>query len=43
MLQAHKKDGLAFTKFIYWVKNINNKVITEVQAQDKLEKVQKTE
>ena len=41
MLEAHKKDGLALTKFIYWIKNINNKVITEVQAQDKLEKFRK--
>ena len=38
MITAHKKDGLALTKFIYWIKNINKKTITEVQAQNKLEK-----
>ncbi len=38
MIEAHKKDGLALTKFIYWIKNINNKNITEVDAQNKLEK-----
>ena len=41
MIEAHKKDGLALTKFIYWIKNINNKDITEVEAQDKLEKFRK--
>ena len=25
MIEAHKKDGLALTKFIYWIKNINKK------------------
>ncbi len=38
MIEAHKKDGLALTKFIYWIKNINKKNITEVDAQNKLEK-----
>ena len=38
MIEAHKKDGLALTKFIYWIKNINKKIITEVSAQNKLEK-----
>ena len=38
MIEAHKKDGLALTKFIYWIKNVNKKVITEVYAQNKLEK-----
>ena len=41
MIKAHKKDGLALTKFIYWIKNINKKVITEVEAQNKLEKFRK--
>ena len=36
MIEAHKKDGLALTKFIYWIKNINKKKITEVEAQNKL-------
>jgi len=41
MIEAHKKDGLALTKFIYWIKNINRKTITEVEAQNKLEKFRK--
>ena len=41
MIAAHKKDGLALTKFIYWIKNINRKTITEVEAQNKLEKFRK--
>jgi len=41
MIEAHKKDGLALTKFIYWIKNINKKIITEVGAQNKLEKFRK--
>ena len=41
MIKAHKKDGLALTKFIYWIKDINKKVITEVEAQNKLEKFRK--
>ena len=41
MIEAHKKDGLALTKFIYWIKNINKKTITEVYAQNKLEKFRK--
>ncbi len=38
MIEAHKQDGLALTRFIYWIKNINKKKITEVDAQNKLEK-----
>jgi len=41
MIEAHKRDGLALTKFIYWIKNINKKTITEVDAQNKLEKFRK--
>ena len=41
MIQVHKKDGLALTKFIYWIKNINKKIITEVEAQNKLETFRK--
>jgi len=41
MVEAHKKDGLALTRFIHWIKNINNKNITEVDAQNKLEKFRK--
>ena len=41
MIEAHKKDGLALTKFIYWIKNINKTNITEFDAQNKLEKFRK--
>ena len=41
MIKAHKQDGLALTRFIYWIKNINKKKITEVDAQNKLEKFRK--
>ena len=41
MIEAHKKDGLALTKFIYWIKNTNSKKMTEVDAQNKLEKFRK--
>ena len=35
---AHFKDGLALTKFIFWIKKINQKKITEIDAKNKLEK-----
>ena len=38
MKKAHIIDGVALTKFLYWIKNINKKKITEVDAQNKLEK-----
>jgi len=41
MIEAHNKDGLALTRFIFWIKNINKKKITEVDAQIKLEKFRK--
>jgi Xaa-Pro aminopeptidase len=41
MIEAHKKDGLALTKFIFWIKNVNKKILTEVDAQNKLEKFRK--
>ena len=41
MKKAHISDGIALTKFIYWIKNINKKKITEVDAQNKLEKFRK--
>ena len=41
MINAHIIDGVALTKFIYWIKNINKKKITEVQAQNKLESFRK--
>ena len=41
MVRAHVIDGVALTKFIYWIKKINKKKITEVDAQIKLEKFRK--
>ena len=41
MIDAHIIDGVALTKFIYWMKRINTKSITEVYAQNKLEKFRK--
>jgi Xaa-Pro aminopeptidase len=41
MIETHIIDGVALTKFIYWIKNINKKKINEVQAQNKLEKFRK--
>ena len=41
MIDTHIIDGVALTKFIYWIKNINKKKINEVQAQNKLEKFRK--
>jgi len=41
MIKSHVSDGVALTKFLYWIKNINKKRITEVQAQNKLEKFRK--
>ena len=37
-IDTHIKDGLALTRFIYWIKNINKKKITEIEAKNKLEK-----
>ncbi len=39
--KAHILDGVALTKFLYWIKNVNKKKITEVDAQNKLEKFRK--
>ena len=39
--KAHIYDGVALTKFLYWIKNINKKKITEVEGQNKLEKFRK--
>ena len=41
MIKSHIYDGEALTKFLYWIKNTNKKQITEVQAQNKLEKFRK--
>ena len=37
MKEAHKKDGIALIKFLYWVKNYRNKSeISEITASEKL-------
>ena len=41
MINAHVSDGLALTKFLYWIKNINKEKITEFDAQNKLEEFRK--
>ncbi len=41
MINTHFSDGLALTKFIYWLKIKNKKKITEVDAQNRLEKFRK--
>ena len=41
MIKAHISDGAALTKFIFWIKNINKKKITEYDAQNKLESFRK--
>ena len=41
MVDAHIKDGVALTKFLYWIKNKNKKIITEIDAQNKLENFRK--
>ena len=41
MINVHILDGVAVTKFIYWMKKINKKEINEIQAQEKLEKFRK--
>ena len=38
MISSHILDGIALTKFIYWIKNVNKKKITEISAEKKLEK-----
>ncbi len=41
MSEAHFYDGLALTRFIFWLKNNKRKRITEFDAQNKLEKFRK--
>ncbi len=41
MIKSHIYDGVALTKFLYWIKVINKKNITEFDAQNKLEKFRK--
>ena len=41
MVNTHILDGVALTKFIYWIKKINKNKITEVEAAKKLERFRK--
>ena len=41
MIEAHIHDGVALTKFLYWMKISNKKKITEFDAQNKLESFRK--
>ena len=41
MIDAHILDGVALTKFLYWIKKINKKKINEVEAAKKLENFRK--
>ena len=43
MINTHILDGVALTKFIFWIKKINKKKITEIEAAKKLEKFRKIE
>ncbi len=40
-IKAHIADGVALTKFLFWIKKINKKKITEVEAAKKLENFRK--
>ena len=39
MINAHIKDGIALTKFMYWLKVKNKNKITEIDAKKKLERL----
>jgi len=41
MINAHILDGVALTKFLYWIKKINKKKINELEAAKKLENFRK--
>ena len=41
MVNSHIIDGAALTKFLYWIKVLNKKKISEIDAQNKLEKFRK--
>ena len=41
LIKSHILDGAALTKFLFWIKKINKKKITEVDAQKKLEDFRK--
>ena len=41
MINSHILDGAAITKFLYWIKKVNKKKISEFYAQEKLESFRK--
>ena len=41
MINTHILDGVALTKFLFWIKKINKKKISEVEAAEKLENFRK--
>jgi len=41
MSKAHIEDGVALTKFIFWIKNIKRKKINEINIEKKLESFRK--
>ena len=41
MINCHILDGVALTKFLFWIKKKNKNIITEYQAQKKLESFRK--
>ena len=41
MIQSHILDGVALTKFLFWIKKVNKRKISEFNAQIKLEKFRK--
>ena len=41
MVNSHIIDGAALTKFLYWIKVLNKKKISEIDAQNKLEEFRK--
>ncbi len=41
MIDSHILDGVALTKFLYWIKVLNKKKISEIDAQNKLERFRK--
>ena len=43
MINAHIEDGVAVTKFLYWIKNTNIKKLDEIKVEKKLEKFRKQE
>ncbi len=37
MINAHIEDGVALTKFLYWIKNLKTNNLTEIKIEKKLE------